>query len=124
MLPLPNLNFDSEVLKEYHTIDLQIRTVTETTSALKNEFAAMRTELLNLKAQVAALEESRNTLRAEMQALKAGTLAELRAVKAETVTELKIQRVQYEADLYRKFMDQQSASRQDTAANTTPQIEK
>lgn len=146
MPSIPNLNFINEIVKQYHTIDLQIKTGAEATSALKNEFAAMRIELLNLKAQVAALEESRNTLRAEMErvkaetvakmevlkaetlakmeSLKAETIAELRAVKAETVAELKVQQVRYEADLYHKLVDAQAAAKKDPVEVKTPQIEK
>jgi capsule polysaccharide export protein KpsE/RkpR len=124
----PNLSAFAEkieaIFKLYYTIEGQQKTTMETVSALKIEFAAMRTELLILKGQVSALEEARNTLRAEMERVKAETIAELRAIKAETVAELKVQQTRYEADLYRKFVDAEAAVRQKPTADPPPQIEK
>jgi capsule polysaccharide export protein KpsE/RkpR len=123
---MPDLNIlakINEVLKQYHTIDLQLKMAAETTSLLKTEFVAIRTELLELKAKVAALEEARNTLQAEMERMKAEAVAELRAIKAETVAELKVQQAQYEADLYRKVVDTLAALDKGRPVGETPQIE-
>ncbi len=124
---MPDLNVFAklnEVVKLYHNIDLQLKTTAEATALLKSEFAAMRTELLDLKAKVAALEESRNTLRAEMERIKAEVIGELRAIKAETVAELKIQQTRYEADLYRKVVDAQAIVKKGDSSNEVSQIEK
>ena len=124
---MPDLNIlgkINKVLKQYHTIDLQLKMAAETTSVLKSEFATMRAELLEMKAKVAALEESRNTLKAEMERMKAETIAELRAIKAETVAELKVQQAQYEADLYRKVVDAQAVRSQKAPKDKAPKIEK
>ena len=126
MPSLPNLNFFhsvSELMKQYHTVELKIKIGAEATEALQREFAILRSEVADLKAKVGALEESRNTLRAEMERVKAETIGELRAVKAETVAELKVLQTRYEADLYRRFLDMEATLKQRSLDAKAKQID-
>jgi len=68
----------SRLLETFYTIRQRMDRTEQDLRELRNEVSALRTEHSDVKARLAALEEARNTAKAELRAVVAETVAELR----------------------------------------------
>lgn len=99
----------AELARQFIVMDSKLSEFEKNLARLQSESdafnAAVNARLAKLEGQMAAVEESRNSLAEQMRNVKAETALELRAVKAETVAELKTQYAAAQADLYRQFLE-------------------
>jgi chromosome segregation ATPase len=99
MLPSGFFGQIGRLLDLYYTVNERLARMQEDIRQLQAEDRRMdaailqlRSELSDLRARVAALEEGRNTLRAELRAVIAETIADLRIRYAEAEAQRTVQR--------------------------------
>lgn len=102
-----------EVVKVYHTIEKSLVTLEDNFRLIRAETTSLRTEIIQLEGRVSKLEETRNTIAAEVKATVGEAVAEVKVLKAETIAELKVSYVREVAELHRKDMERQITEARD-----------
>lgn len=95
--PLPAIN---EALKQYHLVEEKLKVLEQDSLELLKTFNEIRLEHVKLEGRVSRLEESRETIKAQMH-------EEL----AKAIKEIEIASVKADAERYKEFIDLQATLR-------------
>ena len=98
----------NDILKTYHTVSQNITSLERDIKDLTTEFREIRIDHIRLEGRVARLEESRETIKAEMRANLAESLAKHESEFIRAQARLEIEYAKAAAELYKKYLDSRS----------------
>jgi chromosome segregation ATPase len=80
----------NKILEQYYTINSRMERNEQDVRDLRNAVQELTREIADMKARIAALEEARHTIRAELRAVAAEVVADLRVQYAEAQAQARV----------------------------------